>query len=166
MFPWLTDAEWQLFSLPNPKKFWTWEPFRFSNTRFFVHINKNFRTRPSFVRWRRKICNTKTLSFQRLYYLSDQFLFKHKCWCTGTYLQSCFICDKQIYFAEILLIELLRSFWLVLQPLAMVWLKATAQQSTHYSTYSPRLHKTWFVIWEFSRADRIGIWQEWQHYLL
>ena len=34
------------FSLQNPKKFWTCEPFKFSNARFFIHIKqyKTFRT--------------------------------------------------------------------------------------------------------------------------
>ena len=58
-----------LFSLRNPKKFRTFEPFKFSNARFFYPYEqrKKFRTRPSFVRKRCKICNAKTLGFLRLY---------------------------------------------------------------------------------------------------
>ena len=40
------------YSLRNPKAFRTFEPFKFSNARFFYPYKQweNFRTRPSFVR--------------------------------------------------------------------------------------------------------------------
>ena len=49
---WLGSNERTLFSLRNPKKFRTFEPFKFSNARFFhpYKQRKNFRTRSSLVR--------------------------------------------------------------------------------------------------------------------
>ena len=55
-------------SFRNPKKFRTFEPFKFSNARFFYPYKQweNFRTRYYFVRYRCKICNAKTFAFLRL----------------------------------------------------------------------------------------------------
>ena len=56
---------YQKFSLRNPKKFRTFEPFKLSNARFFYPYKqrKKFRTQPSFVRKRCKICNAKPWAF-------------------------------------------------------------------------------------------------------
>ena len=68
---------YQKFSLRNPKKFRTFEPFKLSNARFFYPYKqrKKFRTQPSFVRKRCKICNAKPWAFflrLKLCYLQTQ----------------------------------------------------------------------------------------------
>ena len=65
----ITNLPRKLYSLQNPKNFRTCESFKFRSQGSFIRIKqlKNFRTRPSFVRQRRKICDTETLGFLRLY---------------------------------------------------------------------------------------------------